>query len=535
MFVAGVVVLGVLAALAPAAAQGAPTAPPDRPGGTFQDDNDGLHEPYLEALGREGVLLGCQPVAPWVCPGEDLTRAHVASLLTRALGLSSDGEHRFQDVPADGTHADAIDAVADAGITDGCAPDRFCPGVVVSRAQMASFLSAAFDIPESEEGRFTDVGGVHGPAINGVAEAGVTEGCDTDRFCPADPVRRAQAATFLARAMDLEPVEPQPALEGSVLTTYRTSMELRLYPAGGGPGREVGPPVDFPRWGLAMIPGTDVLSYTRDKKVHTVDLDDASTDRVFAEGERPVWSDDGRHVAVIRRNIITHADGSHSEECCAEVAILDREGALVRLVRQEGHDLRPTDWSPDGTTIVGEMSVHDHPSGNGVVEIDVRTGAIDLLTPVEGDTHRDPTYAADGTIAYIRWTASTDAGKEPYLWLRLPDGGERGLGFATAYAWRPGGTQLLRVVQPDDGVTQHVEVVDRDGQVVAPIASGVDLRGFVWAPDGRYLALTVSGGDPRIVEPWQPHETWVHAADGTDRWLLTPDAVLARLWLLPDG
>jgi hypothetical protein len=56
---------------------------------------------------------------------------------------------------------------------------------------------------------------VHESDINAVAAAGVTVGCNppiNDRFCPDDPVSRAQLASFLVRALDLTPIQPPPPL-----------------------------------------------------------------------------------------------------------------------------------------------------------------------------------------------------------------------------------------------------------------------------------------------------------------------------------
>jgi hypothetical protein len=48
--------------------------------------------------------------------------------------------HTFDDVPESNVHHDAITAVADAGITVGCATGGYCPSDAVTRAQMASFI-----------------------------------------------------------------------------------------------------------------------------------------------------------------------------------------------------------------------------------------------------------------------------------------------------------------------------------------------------------------------------------------------------------
>ena len=52
---------------------------------------------------------------------------------------------------------------------------------------------------------FDDDGSVHEAAIEWLAAAGLTQGCDRYRYCPGDRVTRAQAAAFLARAAGLSP------------------------------------------------------------------------------------------------------------------------------------------------------------------------------------------------------------------------------------------------------------------------------------------------------------------------------------------
>jgi hypothetical protein len=90
-----------------------------------------------------GITTGCDDGR--FCPAEQVTRAQMASTLRRALRLA-DGPPRFSDVDVRHAHAGAIWAIAAAGITTGCAPDRFCPDATVDRGQMASFLVRALDL-----------------------------------------------------------------------------------------------------------------------------------------------------------------------------------------------------------------------------------------------------------------------------------------------------------------------------------------------------------------------------------------------------
>lgn len=101
-------------------------------------------------------------------------------------------------------HEGAIEAIAAAGVTAGCDAERYCPDRLVTRAEMAAFLRRALDLPSSTTNWFTD----DAPSgfeddINAIAEMGITTGCGGGRFCPTDTMSRAQMAAFLDRAFDL--------------------------------------------------------------------------------------------------------------------------------------------------------------------------------------------------------------------------------------------------------------------------------------------------------------------------------------------
>ena len=53
----------------------------------------------------------------------------------------------FSDVPAGTFLGDWIEELAAEGVTSGCGGGSFCPGDVVSRGEMAAFLSRAFPLP----------------------------------------------------------------------------------------------------------------------------------------------------------------------------------------------------------------------------------------------------------------------------------------------------------------------------------------------------------------------------------------------------
>ena len=148
----------------------------------------------------QGITKGCS--AERYCPDDTVTRAQMASFLVRALDLPPTATDYFTDdegLPAEGD----INRVAAAGITSGCATGKYCPTDTVTRGAMASFLARAFALPATATDYFTDdTGTTHESNINKVAAAGITSGCTPTTYCPSADVTRGQMAAFLRRALE---------------------------------------------------------------------------------------------------------------------------------------------------------------------------------------------------------------------------------------------------------------------------------------------------------------------------------------------
>jgi hypothetical protein len=72
----------------------------------------------------------------------------------------------------------------------------------VSRAQMAAFLVRALDLPSSSTDYFSDDDDdTLESSINALAQAGLTGGCGSGKYCPDASVSREQMAAFLKRAL----------------------------------------------------------------------------------------------------------------------------------------------------------------------------------------------------------------------------------------------------------------------------------------------------------------------------------------------
>ena len=192
--------------------------------GTFTDDDGSVHEPAIQAIAELGITNGCGPSL--YCPTDQVTRQQMASFLVRALDLNPVSSGPFVDLLPN-VHAADINALAAAGITLGCDTNLFCPLDPVRRDQMASFLARAFDLAPAPDSGFLDVPDInpHAADIDAIAAAGITLGCGPGLYCPTDPVLRDQMASFLSRSLDLEPSFIRlPLYEGLPLTCTKDGL-----------------------------------------------------------------------------------------------------------------------------------------------------------------------------------------------------------------------------------------------------------------------------------------------------------------------
>lgn len=137
-------------------------------------------------------------------PDGDVPREQFASFLVRALDVEQVASGPFEDVDPENVHAPNIFGAAEAGITQGTTATTFSPQRLITRAEVASLLARAFDLDPVDEGPFEDVesDNVHAGNINAVFEAGITMGVTETSFEPERTLDRAQMASLLIRALD---------------------------------------------------------------------------------------------------------------------------------------------------------------------------------------------------------------------------------------------------------------------------------------------------------------------------------------------
>ena len=169
---------------------------------------DAYYSVPVTALSEMGVFAGTE-CAQGFCPNDPIDRKTMAVWMVRVL----DGEDppvvsasMFDDVHSGSFHAPFIERLAQLGVTEGCGDGSgFCPDRVVSRAQMAVFLTRAFGLPSGADPGFVDVAvdAWYVAAVSSLAASGITGGCGNGTgFCPGRDTSRAHMATFIHRALN---------------------------------------------------------------------------------------------------------------------------------------------------------------------------------------------------------------------------------------------------------------------------------------------------------------------------------------------
>ncbi|CAN5190450.1 hypothetical protein BH18ACT5_BH18ACT5_05090 [soil metagenome] len=174
-------------------------------GGSFYDDDRLSGEPAIEALVAANITAGCGPQI--FCPQAPVSRGQMVTFLGRALGEPpSDNPPGFPDVDDDVFYGGFATRLQELGVVVGQSDGTFGGERPVTRGEMAVFLARALKLDDRASAHsFSDVdpGAFYAGAVEAIRAAGVTLGCDSDRFCPDAPVIRHDMALFLARAFHL--------------------------------------------------------------------------------------------------------------------------------------------------------------------------------------------------------------------------------------------------------------------------------------------------------------------------------------------
>ena len=171
----------------------------------FTDTADSVFRNAIDQLAARGITPGCNPPANTLfCPDDPVTRGQMAIFIVRGFDLGPATADYFDD-DAGKVYEDAANRLAEAGLTQGCGPRRYCGDNDISRGEMAAFLTRTLRLPAASRDFFVDDNSsIFENGINRVAQAGITLGCNppaNTNFCPTSNVTRGQMAAFIIRAL----------------------------------------------------------------------------------------------------------------------------------------------------------------------------------------------------------------------------------------------------------------------------------------------------------------------------------------------
>jgi hypothetical protein len=163
------------------------------------DYSTSVHAESMRWAMANGIIPACG--LDLFCPGVHVTRSQVARWVDRLLVLPRTATNAFTD---DAGHRDegAINRMAAAGFAIPCGTNRYCPDARITRADLAGTLARAFGFPSTSNDYFTDDASHPRQAdINRARAAGVMYACQGETtFCPYGAVTRASFAAYLHRS-----------------------------------------------------------------------------------------------------------------------------------------------------------------------------------------------------------------------------------------------------------------------------------------------------------------------------------------------
>ncbi|MCM3717734.1 S-layer homology domain-containing protein [Fictibacillus phosphorivorans] len=147
-----------------------------------------------------------------------ISRAEAAAIMARNFDLPN-VTPTFKDVSKGYWAANQIGAVAEANIMNGYGDNTFKPAKILTRAEIASLLVRAYDLEGTSSENFKDVPKKHWAyqPISTLVEYGLVSGFNDNTFRPENQLTRAEFAAFLARVIRYE-AEPELSTIQGVVT-----------------------------------------------------------------------------------------------------------------------------------------------------------------------------------------------------------------------------------------------------------------------------------------------------------------------------
>lgn len=143
-------------------------------------------------------------------PGNSITRGQAAAIIVKLTKLESANvkDPKFKDVTTANGYYKAIAILAEKGVINGYGDGRFGPNDFITRAQMASIIIKAFELPlyRDPDYGFKDVvhKNGHRDGIYSLYQLGLTTGTSPTTYSPNASITRGQAAKILKASEEVK-------------------------------------------------------------------------------------------------------------------------------------------------------------------------------------------------------------------------------------------------------------------------------------------------------------------------------------------
>lgn len=292
---------------------------------SYRDTDGHWAETAIDRWSSYGIIQGSNGAFN---PNGALTRAHMAAILTRLLGLPAAGSAGFADVDEGAWYAEYINRCAAAGIMLG-ANGKASPNALITRQQAMVMLARALGIQpvrNPDLSGFRDGGAVSEYARGYVAamiEAGIVGGVSADTLGCGGNITRAATVTILDRA----------------ITTYANRPDSRVEAVSGGI-------VLVAADGVELTGSADSVLVAQGAADGTVTLDGVTADSILVLAENSSVVLDG-HSKAKTVTVAAAAEG-------AQVVV--EEDAKVTTVVTEAPESKVSVSGQVGDVVTGESA-----------------------------------------------------------------------------------------------------------------------------------------------------------------------------------
>jgi len=214
----------------------------------------------------------------------------------------------------------------------------------------------------------------------------------------------------------------------------------------------------------------------------------------WASDSRPVWSRDGRFIAVAR----TYDDSDRLRA----LVVIPRDGGAPRIAaRFDPHSVWTSNetlgWSPDGEALYYSVGL-DGTDNRSIYTIDPDGTALRRLTNAGVDDF-DPAFSPDGeTIVFVRTLVAKSGTENPELYLMNADGTDvrrltRWPGSDLSPSWSPDGKRILFVRGVSGGFSLYTIRPNGTGLAKLGPTGSSPPEQPAWSPDGSVIVATRPG------------------------------------------